>query len=136
MPSETDPPTHSHPGPGMLFGATLTPICKSKCSGDASCSVCRAACFREFSVTILFLKFRRHENIDVFVFVSPHEFPEITRALQQRFGDEIIPKYFVMLISFKGPVAQWIRHRPTEPGIAGSSPAGVILDRSLETKVE
>ena len=32
----------------------------------------------------------------------------------------------------RGPVAQWIRHRPTEPGIAGSSPAGVIaggLDR-------
>ena len=26
----------------------------------------------------------------------------------------------------RGPVAQWIRHRPTEPGIAGSSPAGVI----------
>ena len=25
------------------------------------------------------------------------------------------------------PVAQWIRHRSTEPGIAGSSPAGVIL---------
>ena len=25
------------------------------------------------------------------------------------------------------PVAQWIRHRPTEPGIAGSSPAGVIV---------
>ena len=25
-----------------------------------------------------------------------------------------------------GPVAQWIRHRPTEPGIAGSSPARVI----------
>ena len=24
-----------------------------------------------------------------------------------------------------GPVAQWIRHRPTEPGIASSSPAGV-----------
>ena len=23
-------------------------------------------------------------------------------------------------------MAQWIRHRPTEPGIAGSSPAGVI----------
>ena len=28
--------------------------------------------------------------------------------------------------SITGPVAQWIRHRPTEPGIAGSSPAGVI----------
>ena len=28
--------------------------------------------------------------------------------------------------SKQGPVAQWIRHRPTEPGIAGSSPAGVI----------
>ena len=26
-----------------------------------------------------------------------------------------------------GPVAQWIRHRPTQPGIAGSSPAGVIF---------
>ena len=26
----------------------------------------------------------------------------------------------------EGPVAQWIRHRLTEPGIAGSSPAGVI----------
>ena len=25
-----------------------------------------------------------------------------------------------------GPVAQWIRLRPTEPGIAGSSPAGVM----------
>ena len=25
-----------------------------------------------------------------------------------------------------GPVAQWIRHRPTEPGISGSTPAGVI----------
>lgn len=27
-----------------------------------------------------------------------------------------------------GPVAQWIRHRPTEPGIAGSSPAGFICN--------
>ena len=27
-----------------------------------------------------------------------------------------------------GPVAQWIRHRPTEPRIAGSSPAGVIFE--------
>ena len=27
----------------------------------------------------------------------------------------------------EGPVAQWIRHQPTEPGIAGSSPAGVML---------
>ena len=26
-----------------------------------------------------------------------------------------------------GPVAQWIRHRPTEPGNAGSSPAGVTF---------
>ena len=30
-----------------------------------------------------------------------------------------------------GPVAQWIRHRPTEPGIAGSSPAGIIAAASL-----
>ena len=27
-----------------------------------------------------------------------------------------------------GPVAQWKRHRPTESGIAGSSPAGVIFE--------
>ena len=27
-----------------------------------------------------------------------------------------------------GLVAQWIRHRPTEPGIAGSSPAEVTSD--------
>ena len=26
-----------------------------------------------------------------------------------------------------GPAAQWIRHRPTEPGIAGLSPAGAIF---------
>ena len=30
------------------------------------------------------------------------------------------------LITARGPVAQWIRHWPTEPGIAGSSPAGVM----------
>ena len=44
------------------------------------------------------------------------------RLLSKRFGEflNISP----LLI---GPVAQWIRHRPTEPGIAGSSPAGVIL---------
>jgi hypothetical protein len=29
--------------------------------------------------------------------------------------------------SSTGLVAQWIRHRPTEPGIAGSSPAEVIV---------
>lgn len=31
----------------------------------------------------------------------------------------------------RGPVAQWIRHRPTEPGIAGSSPAGVIIQNRM-----
>ena len=30
------------------------------------------------------------------------------------------------IFEITGPVAQWIRHRPTEPGIAGSSPVGVI----------
>ena len=33
-----------------------------------------------------------------------------------------------------GPVAQWIRHRPTEPGIAGSSPAGVIFSAAAHTE--
>jgi hypothetical protein len=35
-----------------------------------------------------------------------------------------------------GPVAQWIRHRPTEPGIAGSSPAGVILAVGASVRVQ
>ena len=43
--------------------------------------------------------------------------------------------------TIEGPVAQWIRHRPTEPGIAGSSPAGVMrgcgfyvrIDRAVKT---
>ena len=32
---------------------------------------------------------------------------------------------------FIAPVAQWIRHRPTEPGIAGSSPAGGMTNTEL-----
>ena len=37
--------------------------------------------------------------------------------------------------SVNGPVAQWIRHRPTEPGIAGSSPAGVnCIGKSAKKK--
>ena len=32
---------------------------------------------------------------------------------------------FIWRLSLNGLVAQWIRHRPTEPGIAGSSPAEV-----------
>ena len=34
--------------------------------------------------------------------------------------------FAVPLVCLDGPVAQWIRHRPTEQGIAGSSLAGVI----------
>ena len=33
----------------------------------------------------------------------------------------------VFVLQPRGPVAQWIRHRPTEPGIVGSSPTGVIV---------
>ena len=32
------------------------------------------------------------------------------------------------------PAAQWIRHRPTEPGIASSSPAGVMINRRLNLR--
>ena len=32
--------------------------------------------------------------------------------------------------TIEGPVAQWIRHRPTESGIASSSHAGVMIHRS------
>ena len=33
----------------------------------------------------------------------------------------------VPLVCVDGPVAQWIRHLPTEQWMAGSSPAGVIV---------
>ena len=33
----------------------------------------------------------------------------------------------VFVLQPRGPVAQWIRHRPTEPGIVGSNPTGVIV---------
>ena len=32
----------------------------------------------------------------------------------------------IKLPTTRGPVAQWIRHRPTEPGIVGSSPTRII----------
>ena len=46
---------------------------------------------------------------------------------------EVAAPLFVFLLFSRtviseGLVAQWIRHRPTEPGIAGSSPAKVIFE--------
>jgi hypothetical protein len=35
--------------------------------------------------------------------------------------------------TINGPVAQWTRHRPTEPGIASSRPAGVMCVRSAKS---
>ena len=34
-----------------------------------------------------------------------------------------------------GPVAQWIRHRPMEPGIAGSSPARVSVHIDFNSRL-
>ena len=39
----------------------------------------------------------------------------------------VLFEYMRISMHSSGPVAQWIRHRPMEPGIAGSSPAGVII---------
>ena len=51
-----------------------------------------------------------------------HKRSEIDKGLHEP------PLYYSPHIkSPQGPVAQWIRHRPTEPGIAGSSPVGVIV---------
>ena len=56
-----------------------------------------------------------------------HEQAEPTKDTTMCFGNRsIVASYFKTCSS--GPVAQWIRHRPTEPGIPGSSPAGVIFD--------
>ena len=48
------------------------------------------------------------------------------RAHIQQRQPRVLRHGYRMQSSALGPVAQWIRHRPTEPGIAGSSPAGVI----------
>ena len=45
----------------------------------------------------------------------------------RRSRDRELQKRNLMAPDAEGPVAQWIRHRPTEPGIAGSSPAGVMF---------
>ena len=51
-----------------------------------------------------------------------------TQALKMKLPHEAVQMFeFMGLLISHGPVAQWIRHRPTEPGIAGSSPAGVIF---------
>jgi hypothetical protein len=69
--------------------------------------------------------------------------PEQTRALSFIASESILPRLPINCLrkhhfnvrrvrrSVIGPVAQWIRHRPTEPGIAGSSPAGVIFRNCL-----
>ena len=49
----------------------------------------------------------------------------IARARSRAFAQQAPWKRDASVVTF-GPVAQWIRHRPTELGIAGSSPAGVI----------
>ena len=52
-----------------------------------------------------------------------------TRNAQYRQSQLLMQGYTqvsVLLTTPSGPVAQWIRHRPSEPGIAGSSPARVI----------
>jgi hypothetical protein len=35
--------------------------------------------------------------------------------------------FAIPFVLVDGPVARWLRHRPTEPGISASSPAGVIV---------
>ncbi len=51
---------------------------------------------------------------------------EVASAPRVRFAQVAWARALVRSHGCSGPVAQWIRHRPTEPGIAGSSPAGVI----------
>ena len=41
---------------------------------------------------------------------------------------------FVLVLVLRSIVAQWTRHRPTELGIAGSSPAEVICPRSRPSR--
>jgi hypothetical protein len=48
-------------------------------------------------------------------------------AASMCYAESAMPVYSTVHKKPAGPVAQWIRHRPTEPGIAGSSPAGVIF---------
>ena len=47
-------------------------------------------------------------------------------------SDGQIPDLHRVMLGSSGPVAQWTRHRPTEPEIAGSSPAGVNATNTVE----
>ena len=52
---------------------------------------------------------------------------KLSSSINQKEESVLRPPYKLEMRGIAiGPVAQWIRHRPTEPGIAGSSPAGVI----------
>ena len=53
---------------------------------------------------------------------------KLSSSINQKAESVLRPTYKLeMRGTAIGPVAQWIRHRPTEPGIAGSSPAEVIV---------
>ena len=40
---------------------------------------------------------------------------------------KVVLRLFFVMSDFEGPVAQWIRHRSTEPEIVGSSPTRVSI---------
>ena len=77
--------------------------------------------------------FERRESESRCIVVCSHRGQTYQGATQSPCADtlRLLPKRFGEFLNISplliGPVAQWIRHRPTEPGIAGSSPAGVIL---------
>ena len=96
---------------------------------------CCVACVCELPVNSCVPKLIRREYIDIPVFCVSRGFLEIPRARRQRSEDGIMPQCYVMLIYLRGAVTQWMRHWPTEPGIAGSSPGVVILAAPLETDV-
>ena len=61
---------------------------------------------------------------------SPSHAPHETSDLDSRLASiHVFPISWTAPVQISGPVAQWIRHRPTEPGIAGSSPARVKICR-------
>ena len=69
----------------------------------------------------------RFASLSSSALASPDEFGSSLAGFQST--PCFFPVSWTAPLQISGPVAQWIRHRPTEPRIAGSSPAGFKIYR-------
>ena len=61
------------------------------------------------------------------IYPANYRSPGIKPAYSEECGNYHIEYTAISFASTQASVAQWLRHRPPKPGIAGSSPAGGLL---------